>query len=249
MRKYALSFLIVCMLLFVSVIPVMAVEIDSTLTNWDTPHWVTTGFGPGGIPLVTMQMGKTWEYSYTILNNDIKGGLYVFDIYFPSISGPDSLLYSKITETANPDSSNWSTQIFIPSAPDLGALYDAGTLTTPIALGDSLSGFSVSFEYSGTAASLGSQFFEIYDTSYDLIETGYTGLAGLTFVPIQGMFVLDPGTFAEIYDTNNNLIGTGYTNLEGSTFVVPVPEPSTLMLLVSGMLGLLGYSQWARKHG
>jgi hypothetical protein len=153
-----------------------------------------------GISYTLTDLGSgNWEYSYTITNTDEASGLYVFDIYFPSVSSTDALNYSNITETANPDSTNWITTVFPPSAPNLGGIYDAVALNTPIALGQSLSGFSVSFNYALTKQLpvIGPQYFEIYDSNYHLLESGTTVQAA-------------------------------------------VPEASTLVLLVSGIFGLLG---------
>jgi hypothetical protein len=145
-----------------------------------------------------------WAYTYTVTNTDEASGLYVFDIYFPSVSSTDALNYSNITETANPDPTNWFTTVLLPSAPNLGGIYDE-LATNPLGQGDSLGGFSVSFTYTGTAA-LGAQYFEIYDTSYDLLGSGTTTLS-----------------------------------------TTPIPEPSTLILLVSGVFGFLGFGRWPRK--
>jgi len=117
--------------------------------------------------------GQNWSYTYTVTNTTIASGLYAFDIYFPAVSSADALSYSNITEIANPDSTNWITTIFDPSAPNLGGFYDALALASPINQGDSLGGFNVSFAYSG-ATPLGSQYFEIYDLNYNLLETGTT---------------------------------------------------------------------------
>lgn len=130
-----------------------------------------------GISYTLTNLGSgNWEYSYTITNTTFASGLYVFDIYFPSVSSADYSNYSNITEVANPDSTNWLTTVYAPSAPNLGGIYDAFALTTPIALGQSLSGFAVKFTYSGTAT-LGAQYFEFYDTSYNLLESGTTTAA------------------------------------------------------------------------
>jgi len=149
--------------------------------------------------------GGSWEYSYTITNNNINSGLYWFDIYFPELSGTESFNYSSITETANPDPTNWSALVFEPSALDLGGIYDVLALNTPLALNSSLGGFNVSFTYAGNAAS-GAQYFEIYDLDLNVLETGYTA-AGAS----------------------------------------PVPEPGTMMLMGSGMLGLIGLRRKMRK--
>jgi hypothetical protein len=159
-----------------------------------------------GISYTLSNLGSgNWAYSYTITNTAEASGLYVFDIYFPSVSSTAAFNYSNITATANPDSTNWSTTVFPPSAPNLGGIYDAFALNTPIALGQSLGGFTVSFTYSGTAP-LGAQGFEIYNPSYQLLQSATT-----------------------------------------TPSLTPIPEPSTLMLFVSGMFGLFGLGRWARK--
>lgn len=161
----------------------------------------TAGAAQIGYMLTDFGSGN-WGYSYTITNNDISGGLYVFDIYFPTVSSPEAFNYSNFTETANPDPTNWSSTIFPPSNPgDLSAIYDVEAQNTPLALNASLYGFEVSFTYTGSAV-LGSQYFEIYNTDFNLLESGDTVL---------------------------------------------VPEPGTMMLLASGIFGLVGFRRWAKK--
>src|ERR1035438_10562265 len=66
------------------------------------------------------------DWSSDVCSSDLEAsGLYVFDIYFPSVSSTAAFNYSNITATANPDSTNWSTTVFPPSAPNLGGIYDA----------------------------------------------------------------------------------------------------------------------------
>jgi len=117
---------------------------------------------------------ESWEYSYTIAPSLVTvgprgtgptGGLYEFDIYFPASSSPDAFSYSNLTEIANPDPTTWTPTIISPSEPgDLTAIYieDASLSSPGIASGQSLGGFSVTFDYSGTAT-LGFQYFEFYD--------------------------------------------------------------------------------------
>jgi|ERR1035441_2062469 hypothetical protein len=148
----------------------------------------------------------SWEYSYTIAPS-MTGALYEFDIYFPSISSPDAFNYSNITEVANPDPTNWTPTIIPPSEPgDLAAIYieDASLSSPGIASGQSLGGFSVTFDYSGTAA-LGCQYFEVYDPTDYPAGAIYSGMTA------------------------------------------PIPEPSSLMLLVSVMSLLFGLRLWARS--
>lgn len=134
--------------------------------------------------------GGYFAYSYTITNDTIASGLYCFDIYFPSLYSADAFNYSDIAEIANPDPTNWSTTIFPPSSPNLGAIYDAYTSTTPISLNNSLSGFEVSFNYSWSdILVLGPQYFEIYDTEFNLLETGFTSAAPAP-VPEPGTMIL-----------------------------------------------------------
>ena|ERR1039458_8569377 len=118
--------------------------------------------------------GGSWEYSYTIAPSLVTvgsrgtgqtGALFEFDIYFPASSSPDAFSYSNLTEVANPDPTTWTPTIISPSEPgDLTAIYieDASLSSPGIASGQSLGGFSVTFDYSGTAT-LGSQSFEFYD--------------------------------------------------------------------------------------
>jgi hypothetical protein len=171
----------------------------------------TTAVGADSISYALTSLGgNTWEYSYSVANTDEVNGLSVFDIYFPSVASPLFVNYTNITEVANPNPLNWQTTIFPPSAPNLGAIYDAHALTTPIALGQSVTGFEVSFMYNG-AAQLGAQTFEIYDPHYNLLQTGSTtpmasvpepytlalfglGLAALSVMRVRGQFLLGKGS-------------------------------------------------------
>ncbi len=125
---------------------------------------------------------NTWEYSYSITNTDEVSGLHVFDIYFPSVSSPFFADYTNITEVAKPNPGNWQTTIFPASAPNLSAIYDAQALNTPIAFGQSVTGFDVSFMYNGPLP-LGAQTFEIYDSHYNLLKTGSTTLTSSVSEP------------------------------------------------------------------
>ena len=149
-----------------------------------------------GISYTLSNLGSgNWAYSYTVTNTAEASGLYVFDIYFPSVSSTDAFSYSNITETANPDSTNWITTVFPPSEPgDLGAFYDAEA-SIPIALGDSLGGFTVDLSYSGSAA-LGAQYFEIYDSNFSLLETGTTTLSTIPTPEPSTLLLLIFGMFA-----------------------------------------------------
>jgi hypothetical protein len=116
--------------------------------------------------------GGTWEYKYTV-ENDTASDIWDFVIYFSAVSDPSVFDYSNIMVTGNPDLTNWDIITAEPSVPDLGGYFDALALNTPIAPGDSLDSFKVSFDYAGTGVP-GAQDFDIYDYDFNLVDRGTT---------------------------------------------------------------------------
>ncbi len=142
--------------------------------------------------------GNTWEFSYTVKNDSLSVDIEAFSIFF------DYGLYENIAVTGVAD--DWEADGVEPDdiyGYEDDGYYDAWTYDAAIAVDQSLSGFSVSFDWLGDANETpGVQYFEIYDVDYSVLDEGYTQLA-------------DQG---------------------GSD---PVPEPSTLILFATGLLGYL----------
>ena len=114
-----------------------------------------------------------WEYTYTVLNKpeSLIEHVEEFTIWF------DYDLYDNLTiTTGNPPSSGWNEIVIQPEPvlEDDGA-YDAKTLGLGIGVSESVSGFSVSFDWLGTGEP-GSQLYHIVDPdNYPVpIETGST---------------------------------------------------------------------------
>ena len=127
-----------------------------------------------------------WEYTYTVTNNTSLVDFSDFVIYFPGVSSVSAFDYSNITVTGNPDPANWDVVAAEPSAINLGGYIDALALLNPLASGASVSGFTVSFDYAGSL-SPASQQFDIFDSTFNLIDTGFT-------VPGQATSVPEPST-------------------------------------------------------
>ena len=99
------------------------------------------------------------------------------------------------------------------SIPDDG-FYDAIALVAGIAPGDTLSGFSVQFDWLG-AGTPGNQFFDVVDSgTFDVLESGETVLASAPvpepatlwlMQPWQSGFQATPGTQVAICNTAMNL--------------------------------------------
>lgn len=96
-----------------------------------------------------------WEYKYTIENNG------AFDIRSISITFDSSLCTNLGLSSSFEISSRWDQQ-FLNYVPGM-RIYDALAMGgNRVGVGETVSGFSVSFQYSGGGVP-SSQFFEIYD--------------------------------------------------------------------------------------
>jgi hypothetical protein len=131
-----------------------------------------------------------WQYTYEVKNISFPEPIKEFTIWFGVCS------YDNLTiATLNPPAST-SDEIVWQPEPILGdnGGYDALAIGLNINVGETVTGFSVSFDWLGTG-SPGSQFYEIINpTTFETINFGYT---------------------------------------------VPVPEPTTILLLISGGLGVM----------
>lgn len=107
-----------------------------------------------------------FDYHY-ILNNTGPAAVSDVLIYFPDVTTPVNFAYTLNSGTSP---AGWSVSLIQPSAINLGGYAEwTGTLGA----GSSLSGFGVNFNYSDTA-SLGSQYFEVYDWDFVVTDSGWT---------------------------------------------------------------------------
>lgn len=109
----------------------------------------------------------SYQYDYRVINDDISVGLEEFTIYFDAF---DTANLAIIGSPAGWDSISIQPD---PLLPDDG-FFDALFLSSPLALGDSINGFSVIFDWIGGGAGPGSQLFEIYDASFNVVTSGNT---------------------------------------------------------------------------
>ncbi len=120
---------------------------------------------------VTNVSGSTWRYDYSVANDDtITSEVRLFDILF------DPALYSEATLTivsgAGIDA-GWD-QLILASGIGVPAAYDVLATGAGIGNGQAVSGFAVTFTWTG-AGEPGAQQFEIYDPdTYALLGAGAT---------------------------------------------------------------------------
>jgi len=112
--------------------------------------------------------GNTWQYNYTV-TNELAFDIEEFTVYF------DLGLYENLAVTGS--AVDWDPLVIQPDPllPDDG-FFDALALVAGIAPGDSLGGFSVSFDFLGVGTP-GDQFFDIVDPfTFDSLASGITEL-------------------------------------------------------------------------
>lgn len=144
--------------------------------------------------------GGTWEYEYTVTNDTLLTDIEEFTVFFEYGLYDNLIVTTPLTPgwdelTANP--------VLIFGSPNDG-FYDALALGLGIAPGNTASGFSVSFNWSG-AGTPGSQPFDIVDTL-----TFLTIASGIT-TSSSGAPIPEPGTLM--------LLGSGITGITGLSFL------------------------------
>jgi hypothetical protein len=138
----------------------------------------------------TIDLGSNqWEYIYTVENFGLSEGIEEFTVWF------DHGLYDNLVVTTPETPPQWD-QIVWQVEPVLGdpGGYDAAATNLYIDIGESLSDFSVSFDWLGTG-SPGSQFYEIIDPdTFETIEDGYTVPEPVTLILLgTGILTLRAG--------------------------------------------------------
>jgi hypothetical protein len=133
---------------------------------------------------------NSYRYTYKVSNpNDgsIGTGVSVelFDIDFDTtLYGEDSLTIVS-SPALSPD---WSQRI-LASAPGVPADYDVSALNGGIPVGSSVSGFAVEALWIGGPSGPGAQAFEVFDPTFELLQSGMTTPEQLTGVPEPSMLV------------------------------------------------------------
>jgi len=100
----------------------------------------------------------SWQYTYTVENEGIAAGVEAFTIWF------DDALYENLAIASPASISNVWDEIIVQPDAFLGddGYYDTFETGGPIALGQAVSGFSVTFDWLGQDTP-GSQYFEVFD--------------------------------------------------------------------------------------
>jgi hypothetical protein len=110
-------------------------------------------------------------FQYTIYNNSLPTPLTDFVVFFSEPTGPGE--YKNLGASVFNQPAGWTGMAFEPSAIMLNGYVNWFTGGSGIAVGDSLGGFEVSFDNIGLSTP-GSQFFEVYDTSFNKVADGWT---------------------------------------------------------------------------
>ena len=115
--------------------------------------------------------GNSQQFNYTVTNDDLASGFDQISFYF------DKNDFQNLAVTASPD--DWDSIVLQPDE-FLDGVFDSLALSSPLALGETLVGFSVSFEYLGDLAYLGSQDFDVLDSaSLTVLQSGETSVAAV----------------------------------------------------------------------
>lgn len=113
--------------------------------------------------------GGSWQYEYQVGNISLSVPIEEFTIYF-DYGSYDNLSVSTPATPADWDQIVWQVE---PVLGDPGG-YDALSTNLSIDIGESLSGFSVTFDWLGIGEP-GSQYYEIIDpVTFGTIDSGYT---------------------------------------------------------------------------
>jgi len=130
-----------------------------------------------------------WQYTYNVSDHNFSADTG-FSIYF------DYTLYNDIQDPAPSVNADWDILTLQPDLflPDDG-IYDAYALIDNASLADS---FIVNFVWLGRNIPT-SQAFELYDSSFNVIESGFTNSAIAPVPEPQGIFLIGIGIIGLMY--------------------------------------------------
>ncbi len=121
--------------------------------------------------MLTNLAGNRWQADYTVTNDTLASPIEEITIWFALG------LYDNLSVLSTP--SSWDAIAINPDPfiPDDG-FYDALALSSGIGAGASLGGFSMAFDWLGSASTPISQFFEVVDPfTFNVLESGQTSLS------------------------------------------------------------------------
>jgi hypothetical protein len=140
--------------------------------------------------------GSDYRYEWLVINNPLSVDVTDFLIYFSDVLTPNGGLDPP--EATNlavyGDVPNWTESVQPPSAgpTNFSGYYEAfADSGFGIAPGNSLGGFSATCTWAVGAGGPGSQYFEVYDDAYNLIDFGHTvPMGGEPVIPEWGSAAL-----------------------------------------------------------
>ncbi|MFT5313614.1 MAG: hypothetical protein ACI8Z9_002107 [Paraglaciecola sp.] len=112
--------------------------------------------------------GNTYQYDYTIFNDDIAAGIEEFAIFF------EVFATKNLAVVAKPVGWDFFLALPDPLLPDNGFADFYINLASPIAFTANLGGFSVQFDWLGASRGPGAQAFKVYDANFDIVASGST---------------------------------------------------------------------------
>lgn len=206
--------------------PTLALALNAVTSALATPGMITTSLSSMGPVLVGQTVTATFRISGYTDAAEIDG--FTFKVSFP---GSIFMYVGGVNEgdtTAGPDQ-QWLRKPNQEEGIVLNTILDSEPGMVTVTALDSLSSGP---EEKGTVAESG------FLVAFNLLTTGI-GTGDITLSPSDGQVLLGV-----------EYVPAGVPTLAGASFeVIPVPEPGTIALLVTGGIGLLILRQKRRRQG